>query len=459
MQVDIKAGELPEPRIKNRGAPKSEREVLEELQKKSFAEEIENDKNKSAVYINRAQIAESQKGKNDPIATQERMSGDVYKRALLLVGAGDLQIDSSSGETKNAAENNLPVSSYLSHGARVLIEVPAGSGNSLINWLSTGDKLKDGLSYTQSQQGAIEEGKIVYNRSAATHDVSIKSISDSGLPAVLREQQGFALGLRSFINNKLFGKNTKHFGVDLAMNAEFGGKDPAGKVIDRPDGDHGHLYIHYNPPQGDKPGSILIGIEGAAPSSSKHSKIGTSDSVSAIGSSKFAVLDKKKRCAYENEYSNTIIPKTIGGMVVKLDAGALKQIVEMDAQRYGPELAYAKPARSCDEFQRSLVAKDYHQTPEFAKTKALQGMTIYRPTILQKIINFVARGITLNRLKPYQKQINDYKESAQAEKVAQKIIEGDNARSAYSVKKHKPSPVIAPEDTPRIPRRGNSKEY
>jgi len=34
--------------------------------------------------------------------------------------------------------------------------------------------------------------------------------------------------------------------------------------VNKPDGDHGHLYIHYTPATKDTPGSIMIGMEGAS---------------------------------------------------------------------------------------------------------------------------------------------------------------------------------------------------
>ena len=68
--------------------------------------------------------------------------------------------------------------------------------------------------------------------------------------------------MRDFIKSSL-GLKTKHFGVDLMMNVNDQGYDPEGNKVNGPDGDHGHLYIHYTPPTKDKPGCVMVGTDGA----------------------------------------------------------------------------------------------------------------------------------------------------------------------------------------------------
>jgi hypothetical protein len=135
---------LPKPKITEDRSyqKKSPRAILSDLQKKSFAQEVENDKEKSAVLLNRVAQAEAKLLIGNPIIKQEQMSVDVYKRALALIGSGGMEINGNNGKKRLADENNLPISSYLSHGSRVLIEIPAGSGDALANWLSSGDPRK-----------------------------------------------------------------------------------------------------------------------------------------------------------------------------------------------------------------------------------------------------------------------------------------------------------------------------
>jgi hypothetical protein len=343
----------------DRSKPKSEAEVLESVQKKSLAEEVENDKHKTALYLNRASVAEAIGNVDKGVLKQEQLSRDVYKRALLLVGAGGLEVNSTNGETKQASQNGLPASSYLTHGSRVMVEIPVGSGDDLINWLTSGSKDANGRSMKQTQNQALAEGKVVYNRSAATHGVEIQKQGDQ---FALKEKRGFSIGAKDFLNNKILGQKTNHFGVDLALNAEFGGKDPQGNKVSKPDGDHGHLYIYYVPATDKKPGSLLIGVEGGAPTSEKHSKTGASVPLSAVDSSKFDTLEGKKK--QDSEYQGTIIPKTQGGMVIKLDKERLDSLTQMKASEYGYDLAYAMPADNPEKFKNKLKNQEYHEAKQ-----------------------------------------------------------------------------------------------
>ncbi len=183
------------------------------------------------------------------------------------------------------------------------------------------------------------------------------------------EKKGFKIGAKDFFNNKLLKVKTKHYGVDLALNAEFSGKDSMGKVVDKPDEDHGHLYIHYQPTvPPDKPGSILIGIEGAAPSSSKHSKTGASESKTAIDGSKFRDLIHKKLHAAEEIYKNTVIPKNIDGLKIKLSTKAINELTEIDVNNYGEELAHITPSKSVEEFKSKFKNKIFHISPKILKS-------------------------------------------------------------------------------------------
>lgn len=315
----------------------------------SFSEEVENDKNKSKIFLERVTQAKSMKA-DQAIIEQEEKSAAVYKRALLLIGSGDMKIISNAGEEKQATENNLPVSSYLSHGSRILIEIPKGNNHDLMNWLTSGDKNIDGRSKQQTQSKAINEQKIVYNRSAATHTVEFKKHPSTN-ELIPKEKKGFFIGAKSYILNTLFNASTPHWGVDLAMNAKFAGKDSTGQIVDRPDGDHGHLYIYYKQSTKEMPGALLIGMEGGAPSSKKHSKTGAINTLSAVDGSKFDKLDEKQK---EGDYKNTIIPKTLGGMVVKLNKQQIDDIVKLEDKNYGTELAVVKPAKSSIELNKSL---------------------------------------------------------------------------------------------------------
>lgn len=322
------------------------KELVKKVQVQSFAEEIENDKTKIATYLERFKDAEKNYGKDHKISKQEKLSTDVFKRVLILAGTNEINIIGSE-KTGIATENNLPVCSYLAHGGRIKIEIPKNSDDKMINWLTSGDENLDGKSRKQNQLKALTEGKIVYNRSAATHDINRKKVNGE---YQLVEKKGFVIGAKDFVLNKFFSVKTKHYGVDLALNAKFNDKDSLGNEVLKPDGDHGHLYIHYKPATSLKPGSILIGLEGAAPSSQKHSKTGASNPLTPIDGSKFRDLAKK--LTSDKRYQTTIIPKKIDGLSIKLTSESINKVTALKSDEYGQELAYIMPSKSVEDFQK-----------------------------------------------------------------------------------------------------------
>jgi len=406
------------------GKEKSYGELLTEVQSKSFAEEIRNDARSFETYLGRSDKAR-ESGADSAIIKQEQLSVDLVKRAMLLIGCGDMQITNSLGEKKAAMDNNLPVSSYLSHGSRVLIEVPAGTDDTLINWLTSGDSEKNGMSKKQTQQQAIAENKIVYNRVAATHDVSIQGMNQKGGLAV-RERKGFWIGARDAIGNTLLGIKTKHYGVDLAIGAEFNGKDSRGNVVSKPDGEHGHLYIHYTKPVNGKPGAIMIGIEGASPASSNHSKTGGSSPISPVDGSKLPILEVKQKIAAEAEYQNTILPRKYQGMEIKIDKAKLTEIVEMKAEDYGTNLAYSRPAQNPKDFCQNLSSNKLCKIAELKEAK--MPAIIAKPPIWKKLVNNIVKIITCGLIKPYKKELDQYKIQKKNFKIYKKIQDTDKVR-------------------------------
>ncbi len=149
--------------------------ISNEVKSQSFAEEIENDKNKIQTYLTRFKGAIKEYGIEHEVYKQEKLSADVFKRVLIMTGANEIYVIGDN-KTQLASENNLPVSSYLVHGGRIKIEIPVDSDESLINWITSGNKEIDGKSRHQDQRKALDENKVVYNRSAATHDVIRKKM-------------------------------------------------------------------------------------------------------------------------------------------------------------------------------------------------------------------------------------------------------------------------------------------
>ena len=413
--------------IEDRFTKRSVDTLVKELEPKSFAEEIEQDKNKSAVLIGRAERAEGILGSTKASGgkfgvradqlKQEVESVAVYKRALMMMGSSGMTVTSERGREVSASENNLPVSSYLSHGSRTMIQIPPGSNDDLINWLTSGDTSKDGRSRSQDPNKAMseKEPKYVYNRAAATHDVAV-----TGSGKVI-EKKGFTIGLKDFLNNKILGKKTKHWGVDLAVDAEFGGLDSAGNRVNKPDGDHGHLYIHYTPATKDTPGSIMIGMEGAAPYSSKHSKIGASDPISPTGASKFDDLAMKKKATGEPEYDGTVVPKKYNGIHASLKMEDISSITKLNAKDFSIELAEAIPGKSSGEFVGGINQEKFHKKPVYKETRKTE-ITAPKPSAFKNFANKITFGYA------YKKEINEYKAERKVQAVQRKVATRDSVR-------------------------------
>lgn len=263
--------------------------IKEEVQSRSFSEEICHDKKITRSYI---------EGARESTSPMLRSVAGIYQRVLHIVQKGGLEITPQDGDTRSASENALPACSYLSHGSRILIELPETSGDSVMNWISSGRTGRRGI--FDSYEPSTDPENPVYRRRAATHDVEFQ---EQGLV----EKKGFSIGAIDYLISLVPGLTTKHYGVDLGLDDTT--KDP--------DGECGHLYMHYTPPANGKKGAILLGVEGSAPRSSKHSKTGASDPYSAMKGSIMEDLSRKRESS--TDYPSTLIPKKYGGMRITLD--------------------------------------------------------------------------------------------------------------------------------------------
>jgi hypothetical protein len=311
----------------------SKKVLLNEMKERDFRDEIENDVAKVSTMLERTQ--------NPNITDQEKESTEVFKRAMLIIASGNLQLKSNDKDAgiKSAVDNQLPLASYLSHGARTMIQVPAGSDDSLFNWLTSGDKNKLKISEHISGQEAFANGNnVVYRRLAGTHAVKASNNDQ------VKEKKGLYIGIRDTIKNIFTqAKKTKHFGVDLMMDVNNKGKDSYGNSISTPDGEHGHLYIHYQKPTTNKPGAILIGQEASWPGSPNHSKLGRSDPLSPTQGCKFKELETKA-----GKDQDITIPKKYGGMLINLTTDQVQQITDLNSKHFNSSLAKALPQKNVE---------------------------------------------------------------------------------------------------------------
>lgn len=202
-------------------------------------------------------------------------------------------------ESKKSKEWKLwtyPIAALLSHGSRVIIQLPKSKStskskrdDSFWNWLLTGDEIGDltsVVSTSLSGNKAQSENRLVFRRAAATHGITDDNIDkmDFSLPynrsKIIHETKNW-MGLKhsKFIGSKKYIlKEHRHWG----MNVPLGGYGiipflyvNTKSILDldeeeqqesiSADGDYGHIYFHYLPPTNTSLGGILIGCEGSEP--------------------------------------------------------------------------------------------------------------------------------------------------------------------------------------------------
>lgn len=165
---------------------------------------------------------------------------NLLKRVWGIIWFGGLWMQGGDQTTwKSWHSANLPVAACLSHGGRVLVQLPSLRGNADPVW-----------SWLWSGHGPETRG-------AATHQVEpgMFGIMPDGRKKWMREIKGVVQGV--------FGAG-KHFGVNLSG----GGSGYLNPITGNPilcDGRHGHLYICYLAPTQDSHGAILFGAEDTAP--------------------------------------------------------------------------------------------------------------------------------------------------------------------------------------------------
>lgn len=291
---------------------KKTKDSLSYLKTVPWKEQMANDTEHHNNYLKRHEIIKGHKQENEEINAI-----NIYYRVHTILKTGDLQISPDNVSTVYARDNDIPIESYLFHGSRVNIELPVGSDDSLFNYITSGNAKYFGASkYKTKSQALAKDFTSMHNRHAATHDniaVScFQHIDDNTDKHEMQEQKGFMIGFWSVIDSIIYGKTTKHWGIDLALN-----KDTIG--IDM---DHGHLYMCYTQATDKLPGGILIGIEASSPKSKQHSILGRSDLYTATAG---LLWDDLKNC--KDKPKDVIIPAKYKGMLIKLTNQQISQVL------------------------------------------------------------------------------------------------------------------------------------
>jgi hypothetical protein len=218
----------------------------------------------------------------------------IFYRAGVIYMTSDGWADWSSNPFGNLA-------SLLSHGQRVLVQIPdlGHGGGAIWDWLNTDDEIP--------------------KRNYATHGLSHRDPPIDlilGHRLHLSEEQGYWQSWKGHLFDR-------HYAFNPALGGE-GNRNPFSatnndneftfKKIEA-NGQNGHVYIHYRAPGNAEVGGLLVGCENAEHGKGKnpHTKaghgLGGSQKVSVCGGHKWSKL----KCGPKDEYNGFICDLTDRG--------------------------------------------------------------------------------------------------------------------------------------------------
>ena len=241
---------------------------------------------------------------------------------------------------------NIPLAVVLSHGGRIMVQIPRvenkANRDDFFNWLNQG--------------GALTR------RKGATHAVEnfseYRLTLSNGRKLYIKETGGKGAFVRAKIS-----KGAYHYGFNISMGG-FGMINPLSGNFISNDGQHGHLYVHYQRPRTNKNGALLIGCEGSAPidqfqgegyatdqTGHKH-KFGGSGNFGVTGGLKFKYKPKVRRRYIrrwkwkksDSPWHNAGPDMTRGGYVIVLTRNTILRIQQKFAEECVPNIVGDIPA-------------------------------------------------------------------------------------------------------------------
>jgi len=121
-----------------------------------------------------------------------------------------------SSKTVSAAENKMPIASYLSgHMGRTYIGLPEGEGRKTLEWI--GDRSTIAPRFAATHAGEIKDRKV--------YEKKLSPIT------------AFIEGVRGIIGNRT------HYGMDVAIGGKGNKYDGDSSKTIRDDGTSGHMYL------------------------------------------------------------------------------------------------------------------------------------------------------------------------------------------------------------------------
>jgi hypothetical protein len=214
-----------------------------------------------------------------------------------------------SGERSNEwgdwSNNNFGnVASLLSHGGRVMVQIPTipNGGAGLWNWLNS--------------DGGIG------SRGYATHGMSHQNPREifRGHRLGLSEKKGAWQSLKGHVQGRHYSFNVA-LGGEGNLNPFSSATDLAQKMTWKPikgDGLNGHVYLNYKPPTNTAIGGLLVGCEnaehgkGSNPHTGAGHGLGGAQKVAAAGGLKWTKL----KCGPKKTYGGLICDLTDRGQTL-----------------------------------------------------------------------------------------------------------------------------------------------
>jgi len=195
-------------------------------------------------------------------------------RMFSVIYYGGLMFRSKDGTWKLWLETGTPLASTLSHGGRILIQLPTAKvkgASKFWDWMLSGAR--------------VDSGGI------ATHGVAKES-----------KPYEYIYGDRFKYLKETHGKKTavKHIGHHKRLNIALGGTghiNPWTRNRIADNGEHGHLYMYYRKPTSTTCGAIMLSLESEAygktgQTGHKHSMSASSEEFTATGGAKWVLKEE-----------------------------------------------------------------------------------------------------------------------------------------------------------------------
>ena len=195
---------------------------------------------------------------------------------------------------------------------------------------------------------------------------------------------------------------------------------------------------------------MMVGVENVTPGEPGHQwyNFGKSDKVSAWGVEKFRVQEVKQKIAGEEAYANTVVPGKYNCMKVTVTNELIQGLQEfqqgLEAGTIDQDIGSKIPAKSMEEFNSAKL----HNTPEMKPPKIIEAPDKPKALGLKKAANRIVKGLQyilaltvvvplISKLisgkwivKPFQKELNEYKKKNSEYKIQNKVVEAGKQRDA-----------------------------